>query len=498
VNSPSRVLGAVKVRANLSWLACLFVGFLLLIPEQSTAQTGTIGLNFTGVRLSDGIALNGGPYAPPDNAGAVGPNNIVQLINGAYAVYDKTTGAQQQLISGRQFWTDAGFDPGNGIGGLGAFNDRIIYDPTVNRWIAAGLTADSTNNSIMIARSDSADPLGSWKTVAFLGNVGGEGKFVDYTMLGVDANGVYVSTNNFTSITGDYFDSSVFSLPKSDLLSTNPTINNLTRFDSVPSTMGVSIQPITDFGSAKNHAPLLATSINSNGTAVYRTDILGTAGAGATLSAATAIPVVLYRNPPLAAQPDGTRVISTISHRMSANVYQVGNTLYAVHSTRVGSNSGITWMMIDEQTNQVIQEGILSNPAFDYFQPSISANANGDIVISFTRSGFGAGGNLSAFAVVGKTLGASTTFGTPFLLKASPVGNYHPINNRWGDYMTTVLDPSNPNVFWTFQEFASDSSSWATQITQIIVPEPGSVFLAAIALAALMATVWRRQRRTLV
>ena len=491
----SRFNSAICSRASLPRLACAFLCLSLLAPEQSSAQTGTIGLNFTGVQLSDGITLNGTSYAPPDNAGGVGPNNIVQLINGAYAVYDKTTGTQQELISARQFWSTAGFDPGSGISGLGAFNERILYDPTVDRWIAAGLTGDSTNNSVMIARSDSANPLGSWKAVGFLGNVGGDGKFVDYTMMGVDANGVYVSTNNFTSITGQYTDSSIFSLPKSDLLAPVPTIANLSRFDSVPFAMGASIQPITDFGAAKDHAPLLATSFSGISTILDRTNILGTATAGATLSATTPITVAQYRNPPLAAQPDGTRVISTIDDRLSANVYQVGHTLYAVHDTKVSGNSAITWLKIDEQTNQVLQEGVLSNPSFDYFQPSVAANAKGDIVISFTRSGFGAGGNLSDFAVVGQTLAGVTSFGTPFLLKASPVGNYHPINNRWGDYTTTVLDPNDPNIFWTFQEFASDSSSWATQITQVIVPEPCSVLIAAMALAALLATAWRRKRR---
>ena len=490
----SRVNSAIRTWADRPRLASLLLSFLFFAPVPSSAQTGTIGLNFTGVQLSDGIALNGTSYVPPDNGGAVGPKNVVQLINGAYAVYDKTTGAQQELISARQFWSTAGFDPGSGISGLGAFNERILYDPTVDRWIAAGLTGDSTNNSVMIARSDSANPLGTWKAVGFLGNTGGDGKFVDYTMMGVDANGVYISTNNFTSITGQETDRSVFSLPKADLLAPVPTLANLSRFDSVSTAIGTTIQPITDFGPAKDHAPLLATSPNGSTLFLGRTDILGSAAAGATLSATTNIAVTRYFNPPLAAQPDGTRVISTIDDRISANVYQVGNTLYAVHDTRVGSNSAITWLKIDEQTNHVLQEGILSNPNFDYFQPSVAANAKGDMVISFTRSGLGAGGSLSDFAVVGQTLAGVTSFGTPFLLKSSPVGDYHPTNNRWGDYTTTVLDPNDPNVFWTFQEFASDSSSWATQITQITVPEPGSILMAAIALAGLLATAWRRRR----
>jgi hypothetical protein len=200
-----------------------------------------------------------------------------------------------------------------------------------------------------------------------------------------------------------------------------------------------------------------------------------------------------YTDPPLAAQPDGTRLLQTIDDRLSANVYQVGNVIYATNTIKVGNNTGVHWVKIDEQNNVVIEEGIVSDPNFDFFQPSISANANGDVVLSFNRSGFGPDGNISIFAAVGKTVAGVTTFGSPFLLKASTVNNYHYVNNRWGDYTTTIVDPTDPNVFWTFQEYALASNAWATQITQILVPEPDSHVLAALALVVLCYVVRRRR-----
>jgi hypothetical protein len=486
-------------RAAAPSLTCAVALLLAWQPAWLHAQSGTIGLNFTGVTLASGSSLNGGiTYAPPDSDGAVGPNDVVQLINGAFAVYNKLTGAQEQLISGRQFWLNANVDPGTDLNGLGAFNERIVYDPTSGRWIAAGLSGQTTNNNVMIARSDTSNPLGPWQAVIFPGNTGGGG-FVDYTRMGVDAHGVYIATNNFTSnsASADGTGESVFSLPKSSLLAATPTLTNLTRIDGADTSLiGASVQPIINFGAASSHAPLLGTDFNAPSTVLFRSDLVGTTGAGATLTNGATITVANYDNPPLAAQPVGTRTISTIDDRISGNVYQVGNIIYAAHATLVGNNAAIAWTKIDETTNLVIQEGILSSPNFDYFQPSIAANANGDIVIGFTRSGFGSGGRLSDYAVVGSTFGDVTTFGDPFLLKSSSTSNYTQSGGRWGDYTTTVVDPSNPNVFWTFQEYATSSSAWATQITQITVPEPQSLALAALALAAFSTAAWRHRRRT--
>ncbi len=463
------------------------------------ARGQTLGLNFTGVTLDEGKQLNNNNgYAPPDNNGGVGPNDIVQLINGAFAVYDKTTGVRESLMSARQFWTAAGVDPGNSLNNLGVFNQRILYDPSSQRWIAVGLSGQSQDNNVLVARSNSSDPLGGWKAVSFLGNNDPDVKFVDYTRMGVDADGVYIATNNFLMNAPGYglAGISVFSLPKADLLAATPSVANMTRFDQVPQFLGDSVQPIIDFGPSKGHAPIIGTSPSNVGEYLVRSDLTGTAGPGATLTEdPPLIPVADYYLPTAAAQPDGTRSIGTIDQRISGNVYEVGNVIYATHDTMVDGHVAVSWIKLNEQTNQVIQEGVLSDPRFDFFQPSIAANAQGDIVISFTRSGSDPDGNLSAVAVVGHTLGDVTTFGNPFLLKASDVGNYHYLNGRWGDYMTTVVDPSDPRVFWTFQQYASASNAWATQITQIFVPEPASWILATLGLVTLCVVAWRRPVR---
>jgi hypothetical protein len=480
---------------------------LVAAPAPSLAQTAAIGLNYTSVTLSEGKALNGNNgYAPPDNAGAVGPSHVAHLINGAYAVYDKATGDLLQQIAGKQFWINAGVDPGNQIVNLGSFNQRIVFDPAVNRWIAAGLsggtTPDGINNLVMIARSDSADPTGTWKAVSFVGNDGGSGKFADFTMLGLDADGVYVSTNNFPALVPnvgiEY--AMLFSLPKADLLATTPTIANMTAFgqDEINISGFSSLQPIIDFGPSKGHAPLVAISdVGPNTTPLYRWDLTGTSGPGATVSEVVAVDGVMgYVDPPDATQPGSTQTISTIDGRIASHAYQVGDTIYALHQTGQDGNAALSVMIFDEPTNQLIQEITLADPDFDYFNGSIAANSLGDVVVGFTRSGEVDGGNLSAFALIGKTTAGVTTFGDPLLLQEGLVGDYELFNGRWGDWTSTVVDPSNPQVFWTFQQYALAADEWATQITQLIVPEPAGVILAALAVMGLLCGAARQRHRS--
>jgi hypothetical protein len=474
---------------------------LSLVVCPPLAAGATIGLNFTNVTLGNGIYYTGGGYAPPDNSGGVGPDSIVSLMNGVFVVRNKTDGSVVKAVSGQEFWGDAGITLGDGPGStfLGAFNQRIIYDPTESRWIAAAVSGESVDNKVLLARSESSNPAGAWKAVSIPGNVGGDGKFADYTRLGVDANGVYIATDNYTSLTGGFDSQSVFSLPKADLMASTPSLANLASFYDVNTGVefiGSTVQPIINFGSVGSHAPLLGSGVENTETVLYRTNLMNTATAGAALTLeGTPIDVNAYARPPAAAQPDGSHAIGLQDYRFKSNVYQVGNVIYAAHDIKAGNNAAIKWYKIDETTNEVIQEGILSDPNYDYYQASIAANANGDVVIGFNRSGLGVDGQISIFAVHGTTAGDVTTFGSPILVKASTADAYHYINTRWGDYTTTLVDPSDPNVFWTFQEFALANDAWATQITEIIVPEPASIALAVIALVAFAAAACRVNRR---
>jgi hypothetical protein len=173
----------------LSWVSRLSLAFAIFALGCAGLRGQTIIQSFPGVTYTDVIALGTGG-TPPDTMGAAGINQFVEFINGAFAIYSKS-GVRQSLISDNVFWENAGISASTISAGL--TDTRIVYDARSGRWFASELTADFTGNQVLLARSDTSDPSGTWKAVQFTANSNG----ADFDKLGVDSTGVYISVNNF-------------------------------------------------------------------------------------------------------------------------------------------------------------------------------------------------------------------------------------------------------------------------------------------------------------
>jgi hypothetical protein len=430
------------------------------------AATLTIGQNFTSSTFLDS------GRNPPDTMGAVGEEHVVELINGRYSVYRKSNGIQVQTSSLNNFWTNAGVTPT----GRFAFDPRVLYDPFSQRWFATAVDNPGGDNSFLIAASNSSDPTAGWTGFAIDSDPLNL-RWADFPTLGFDRDGIYIAASMFPIF--DFGDSSlrttIVTLSKEELLASTPTVANATVFESLPlGTTGFTVQPIVDLDNTELPVPLLSAFDTASGL-FKRLNIAGNIHSPTLDTSGSLISVTPFGPPFGAVQPNSGGFLDTGDNRFSSNLILQNGSIWGVQTVGI-DRSALRWFQIDADTNTLLQEGLIRDSKLDFYYGSIAVNEFNDVVIGFSASGESQ--FISSYAVLGQTTSGVTTFGKPTLLKAG-IDNY--FGGRWGDYSATVLDPTDPLSFWTFQEWALGEETWATQITQLrvirdvaSVPEPTS------------------------
>ena len=477
------------------------------LPEISSG--GMVALGFEGISQYDtsGVARN---FIPPDTMGAVGASQYMEFVNGGVAVFDKATGTRTSFSSDTSWWNSVA-----GQAGVPNGDQRVMYNTKSDRWIA--LSFGSNAKDIQIAVSDTSNALGSWKSTKYEGYAGfGFGSTADYPTLAMDLNAVYIGTNNFapktSGGTNSFRGTTLSVIPLASLFNAvSPTTTGLVKFetpyDSSSSSndfsrgfaiQGVNSNEVTTTGN------ILAVSLATN--ELTRYDILGAGTAGALRTAGFNVGGDYTSNSagrqPAVGSPGNGRVVDTLDDRVSSSVWEVGGRIYSVHTvTEIGTDyTVVRYNVIDSITGAVLDEGDIGGGGFDYYQGSLAVNEFGQVVVAYNRSGSVAGiGKISFMARVFTTDGTGklVASGSELLLHTSLVDDYHNGSvfgspaagrQRWGDYSSVTLDPTNSLSFWAIGEFAREynnaagghpggtgGSRWSTWISQITIPGGAAV-----------------------
>ncbi len=382
---------------------------------------------------------------PPDTCGAIGPNHFVSVVNTIFAVYDRSAGG---LVTGS---TLNSFQPGT------SGDPRVMYDAVDDRWI---VVSTNFSTSIFVAYSLTNDPTGAWFKFSFNASTGtNAGCNVDYPTLGYDDRGIYIGAFMFNSC-----GMSLFAIDKASLLAGSPSVGNIWAFRQLPSF--ATTQPCVHLGVQPGEAYAVARASSSQIRKYTLTGPLNT-GTAPTLSNII-VPIAVHSSPPDAPASGAGTPLDTVGSRLMNAVYRDGK-IWTAHAINIGGRAAARWYEIGTATNSVAQFGTISDPTFYYYDPTLSVNSVGAMVIGFS------GSHASVFAgafYAGRRafdpLGATSI---PFEYKVGEASQ-NLIDgfgrNRWGDYSLVTIDPNDDLGFWCIQEYSeSPSNIWGTWVAQL-------------------------------
>jgi hypothetical protein len=159
---------------------------------QATLPAATIPStqqNFEGLSNEANFDIFGFRVNPPDPNGEVGPNNYVEMVNLAFAVYDKAGNLLLGPVDTGTLWS--GFEIPDCTDPSG--DPVVLYDQFTDRWLLSQFTTRGPEYWNCVAVSTTSDPTGSYYRYAFSTGV----NFPDYPKYGNWTDSYTITTREF-------------------------------------------------------------------------------------------------------------------------------------------------------------------------------------------------------------------------------------------------------------------------------------------------------------
>jgi hypothetical protein len=445
--------------------------------------------------FSSGISFLGADFGtdstfvPPDSMGSVGPTQILVDVNGRLRLFDKTGNPDPGLdVSDLTFWDSKlphGVEP---------TDPGVEYDRLAQRWIVSAISIQNNNNLVMLAVSDgpTITDQTSFTFYSFQESApfGGTPHFADYPQLGVDANAIYIGVNDFSSLSGSFTGTSLYVIQKSSVIS-GPLIH-VTGFRTVNGALNDgpdSPQPATDMDPSIGSGYV----VGPDNLTLNQMDVVKVINPGSLSPSLSTTKVAL----PSTAQPlpvpaqGAMGGIDSLDDRFFESTVARGpggtDSLWTAHNIRVnssgvgaagGDRDAARWYQVGNlgTTPSLIQSGTLfdtgaSNPRF-FWMPSIAMNGQGHASLNMSTAGAGRSAEIaSSGRLASDPSGTTEAFDiTQSSSSSYNLGSQSP--RRWGDFSQTVVDPTDDQTFWTFQEYAEDDNVWGVRVIQLKAPPP--------------------------
>jgi hypothetical protein len=510
-------------------------------PVSSKPKSNPVlGANFQGLNFHDQRFANGGnqfSVEPPDQGLCAGNGFVLETVNDVLQVYDAAGNA---LLNGGHavdlntfYGYPAAINRTTGARGPSITDPSCIYNQVIGRFIHVALTLDHVgttasltgNNHLDIAVSNTGDPTGSWTIYSLpVQNNGTQGTpnhncnngfcLGDYPHIGADANGIYLTTNEFAFFGPGFYGAQVYGIGNNLLTGGTGSVVLFSTLGAGPDGAGFTVWPAQTPGNQFDGAhggteyflssdAVFADSGTSNiilQWAMSNTSSLNSTSPTPTLSLST-IAVDTYAVPPFATQAAGDRPLSDCiadtvvfpnCNVLVAGVGSHNNTTFFPPSTTGNLNSndsrmqqvtyangklwgaldtavnvggqdraGVAYYVINPQSQKLFLQGQAGIASTDLTYPAIGVTQNGRGVMTFTLTGdndypSAAFAGMDAKVGMGNVQVAAAGAGpwdgfTSYVI----FGSGRP---RWGDYGAAAVDGSD---IWVASEYVAQTCTYA-------------------------------------
>ena len=468
-----------NVNPNHNWSNQLQKDPVLQTEENSPRlQTPNFGVEFDGIGYGDSFFCD---CMPPDNDGAPGTTQYTQYINGAYQVFDKSGNSVLGPLSGNSFWS--------GFAGSCQTDDSgdpiIRFDAAAQRWVVAQFAINSASPDYeCVAVSTTADATGSYNRYAFPFT-----HFPDYPKFGVWTDAYYFTFDNFNITGTSYLGANVCAADRTKMLAGSAATmqcfqQNSAQYAMLPADLDGATPPAPG-------TPNFVMELDPDGSAnlsMFEFHVDFTTPANSTFTGPTLIPVAAftplcnteYRGRCVPQPTSGSDLLESLGDRiMYRLVYRnFGDhtTLLASHSIVAGSSGGVRWYEIHnpETSPTVFQSGTFAPDSNYRWMPSIAMDQNQDIAVGFSRSSTAAGEYPSLVYAGRVPTDPAGTLESEVVLKQG-AGSQSSGDDRWGDYSSVTVDPTDDCTFWFTEEYLkatgqNNGFNWSTAIGSFIFP----------------------------
>lgn len=427
----------------------------LVAGEVRNVARGVLGPTFP--------AISATGWTPPDPDLAVGPNQIVAVVNSSVAFFNKDgTPTFQQ--------TAETFFSGLGAGSF-IFDPKCVYDRVHQRFVIVFPERDTSPqvSKVLVAISDDNNPAGVWHKYRIEARmtIGGTNYWLDYPGFGYNKDAIVVSGNMFSFGSG-FAGVQYIVIPTAPILG-GGTATARYLFDEDAGSVQIAevVDPTQDriFGASRGGS----ASLN-----IYAVSDLTTP---TPILQGTTVAVPANTRPQMDAPSTNGNTLDTIDGRLFNAVWRSGK-LVASHTIQDGSLLKVRWYEVSTNSWPVsgspslsMSGNISGTGSTHHHMNAVNTNSLGDISAIFTRSST----SITADIMYAGRMAADPagTMGTPVNLEGSAGNNYG--SGRWGDYFGVDVDPVDDVTFWGIGMGVAADNNWRTSIFSWTISVPGTV-----------------------